>query len=135
MQYESVPESVLFDVFTDVKGSMGKLRSYINLQDFTHLCKRYKLDALEAQKDSFENEDELFEFVFRNMCETISRRESWGIDLQSEDLKLFANQFLIAYNEFPIMQQLSIQVMNERGIFPKIISAPMKTTATSDSFQ
>ena len=76
MQYESVPESVLFDVFTDVKGSMGKLRSYINLQDFTHLCKRYKLDALEAQKDSFENEDELFEFVFRNMCETISRRES-----------------------------------------------------------
>ena len=76
MQYESVPESVLFDVFTDVKGSMGKLRSYINLQDFTHLCKRYKLDSLEGQKESFENEDELFEFVFRNMCETISRRES-----------------------------------------------------------
>lgn len=71
-----MPESVLFDVFTDVKGSMGKLRSYINLQDFTHLCKRYKLDSLEAQKESFENEDELFEFVFRNMCETISRRES-----------------------------------------------------------
>ena len=76
MQYESVPESVLFDVFTDVKGSTGKLRSYINLQDFNRLCKRYKLEDLEAQKDSFKNEDELFEFVFRNMCETISRRES-----------------------------------------------------------
>jgi len=105
------------------------------LQDFTHLCKRYKLDSFEAQKDSFENEDELFEFVFRNMCETISRRESNEIDLQSEELKLFANQFLIAYNEFPIMQQLSVQVMNERGIFPKIISAPVKITATTDSFQ
>jgi hypothetical protein len=25
--------------------------------------------------------------------------------------------------------------MNERGIFPKVISAPMKSTATNDSFQ
>ena len=51
MQYESVPESLLFDVFTDIKGKIGKLRSYINLEDFAHLCKKYNLEALEAQKD------------------------------------------------------------------------------------
>ncbi len=76
MQYESVPESLLFDVFSDIKGSMGKNRSYITLDDFAQLCKKCQLESLEAQKGSFENEDLLYEFLFRNMCETISRRES-----------------------------------------------------------
>lgn len=67
------------------------------------------------------------------MCETIIKRES-QTDLQTEeDLKLFANQFLIAYKEFPIIQEVSILLMNERGVFPKVISNPcLMMTATTD---
>jgi len=49
-------------------------------------------------------------------------------------LKLFANQFIIAYSEFPIMQEVSVHVMNERGFFPKVIHQTMKKTEVTDSF-
>jgi len=78
-----VPESLLFDVFSDIKGQGGKHRSYITLEDFAEACRKYNPETLTTQRSFFENEDLLHEFVFRNMCETITRRESATGDLLS----------------------------------------------------
>ena len=81
MQYESVPESLLFDVFSDIKGTGGKHRSYITLDDFTTACQKYSPASLSVLKTNFSSEEELYSFLFSNMCETITQRESQASDL------------------------------------------------------
>ena len=36
-------------------------------------------------------------------------------------MKLFANQFIKAYYEFDVLQEVSVKIMNEMGVFPKMI--------------
>ena len=76
---EQIAESVLLDVFDQIKGDFGKNRPFINIDDFKRAVIRNEPQSIREQLEKrAQGRQGVMEFnstvedLFRNMCESVS---------------------------------------------------------------
>lgn len=117
---ESISESTLLDVFGVLKGKQGKNRAYVLLTDFQFVIETYKPESMPDSEDVVED-------LFRSICDfknvsLESPRFSNSLDNSYKDasqLKLFFDHFKRTWEEFDVLYEVTIKILNDMGIFPK----------------